>query len=72
MKLLALSTYCHLLYKTIILYTGNEMEGAIKTVSHKKLSSSLENIGSSAAPSWCTSSSCSGCKNNTRNEYNKA
>ena len=72
MKLLALSTFCHLLYKTIILYTGNEMEGAIKTVPHKRLSSSLENVGSSAAPSWCASSSCSGCKNNTRNEYNEA
>ena len=72
MKLLALSTYCHLLYKTIILYTGNEMEGAIKTVPHKRLSSSLENVGSSAAPSWCASSSCSSCKNNTRNEYNEA
>ena len=72
MKLLALSTYCHLLYKTIILYTDNEMEGAIKTVPHKRLSSSLENVGSSAAPSWCASSSCSGCKNNTRNEYNEA
>ena len=72
MKLLALSTFCHLLYKTIILYTGNEMEGAIETVSHKKLSSSLENIGASAATSWCASSSCSGCKNNTRNEHNEA
>ena len=48
------------------------MEGAIETVSHKKLSSSLENIGSSAATSWCASSSCSGCKNNTRNEHNEA
>ena len=48
------------------------MEGAIETVSHKKLSSSLENVGSSAAPSWCASSPCSGCKNNTINEYNEA
>ena len=37
MKLLALSTYCHLLYKTIIIYTGNEMEGAIETVSQKAI-----------------------------------
>ena len=54
-------------YKRHIVYTGFEMEGRIKTMPHQKLSSSLENIGSSATARWCTSSSCSSCENNTRN-----